>query len=419
MRRPEGATPRERTAERHSRMTEACRYSPHGLAIGDRRFLRGTWSRVLATVFVATLALGVTVALAADITGSPNGSAVPRVANNAGEFEIANSSAGEAIVTADDVAPGSPAKGEVTITNSGDVAGPITLSTSDIIDEPGSAGGALTDIAEVTVNDVTEPQAPITVYAGRVVAMPDVALGTFAPDEARTYGFIVSLPDAAAGSDDINAYQSASLRFGYVWTGKAGDTPGASVPPVPDPPPTESSPVPDRTPTESPPVPDRTPTESSPVPDRSPSDSPSRPDDGQASPSDAPSDPGAGSSPPAPQAPAAAAPAASRTPDRQAHSDRTKTTDRRSGRRRDRGPQGSAAPGRDTPAAKDRRKRSALESVIETLKQAVTATAEKGSFPLLLLLMVAAFFRLQHWLDRRDPKLALAPVDAEPTRTFD
>lgn len=44
--------------------------------------------------------------------------------------------------------------------------------------------------------------------------------------------------------------------------------------------------------------------------------------------------------------------------------------------------------------------------VIDTLTQGV-------GFPFLLLLLVLLFLLVQHEIDRRDPKLALAPVHAE------
>ena len=131
----------------------------------------------------------------------------------------------------------------MTSTNSREIPGPITLSQAEGVDAPAPSGGALSDIADVTVNDVTQPSAPIALYAGRLVAMPDLALGTFAPGEGRTYSFTVSLPDDA-GSNDINAYQSASLQLGYVWAGTA-DAP-ADLPPPADQPPSDPAPAQDQ-----------------------------------------------------------------------------------------------------------------------------------------------------------------------------
>lgn len=52
------------------------------------------------------------------------------------------------------------------------------------------------------------------------------------------------------------------------------------------------------------------------------------------------------------------------------------------------------------------------------LGQAVLPAAERAAFPIFLLLIVAVFLALQDRIDRRDPKLALAPVDDEPYIAF-
>jgi hypothetical protein len=47
------------------------------------------------------------------------------------------------------------------------------------------------------------------------------------------------------------------------------------------------------------------------------------------------------------------------------------------------------------------------------LSRAALTTAHKLSFPLALTLLVIAFLVFQSRLDRRDPKLRLAPVDSK------
>lgn len=53
------------------------------------------------------------------------------------------------------------------------------------------------------------------------------------------------------------------------------------------------------------------------------------------------------------------------------------------------------------------------ESVISQLGRIATEAARQAAFPLALTLMVIAFLMVQNRLDRKDPKLALAPVDSE------
>jgi len=48
----------------------------------------------------------------------------------------------------------------------------------------------------------------------------------------------------------------------------------------------------------------------------------------------------------------------------------------------------------------------------------VKPVLERSAFPLLLLVLVALFLLVQDHIDRRDPKLALAPLRAEPDLPF-
>lgn len=53
------------------------------------------------------------------------------------------------------------------------------------------------------------------------------------------------------------------------------------------------------------------------------------------------------------------------------------------------------------------------ESVINQLGKIATEAVRQAAFPLALILMVIGFLMVQNRLDRKDPKLALAPVDSE------
>ncbi|MEA2452206.1 MAG: hypothetical protein QOG04_916 [Actinomycetota bacterium] len=52
-------------------------------------------------------------------------------------------------------------------------------------------------------------------------------------------------------------------------------------------------------------------------------------------------------------------------------------------------------------------------SFISSIGDIATEAAQQAVFPALLTLMVIAFLMVQNRIDRRDPKLALAPVDSE------
>jgi len=56
--------------------------------------------------------------------------------------------------------------------------------------------------------------------------------------------------------------------------------------------------------------------------------------------------------------------------------------------------------------------------VPNVIGQVAVKSLEKPQFPLVLLVVVAVFLLVQNRIDRKDPKLAAAPVDAEPLLGF-
>ena len=50
------------------------------------------------------------------------------------------------------------------------------------------------------------------------------------------------------------------------------------------------------------------------------------------------------------------------------------------------------------------------ETQLEKLGRYAVEAVQKFAFPLILALAVVAFLAVQHWLDRKTPKLAFAPV---------
>jgi hypothetical protein len=137
-----------------------------------------------------------------------------------GTLSMSNSREGAAIVTAAGMAPGDSRAGDVTISNTGDLTGTFTLSQSNLGDTPGPAGGTLSSALDLLVQDVTNPAAPATVYAGKLGAMGPRALGDWAPGTSRTYRFTVTFPDGGAGD---NAYQASAVSVRYDWTATADE----------------------------------------------------------------------------------------------------------------------------------------------------------------------------------------------------
>jgi hypothetical protein len=59
-----------------------------------------------------------------------------------------------------------------------------------------------------------------------------------------------------------------------------------------------------------------------------------------------------------------------------------------------------------------------LERIAQVVAGVAEEVAERTAFPAGLALMMVGFFAVQDRIDRRDPKLALAPVHAEPDIAF-
>jgi hypothetical protein len=175
---------------------------------------------------LAAVALALATALTSRPESPPNAARVELVG---GTLAMSNAGEGGAIVTAAGMAPGDSRAGDVTISNTGDLAGAYSLSQSNLTDTPGPAGGALSSGLDVLVQDVTNLAAPATVYSGKLAAMGPRALGTWAAGAARTYRFTVSLPDGGPPPSPItgdNAYQGSAVSVKYDWTATADDTGG-------------------------------------------------------------------------------------------------------------------------------------------------------------------------------------------------
>ena len=164
--------------------------------------------RVVTSLFVLMVAAVMATASGASFTSS---SANPANTFSAGNLKHSNSAGGSAILSAERMKPGDVTRGTVTITNDGDIPGVFSLSTSGLEDVP--ATPAFSDKLGLVITDQT---AGNKVYDGALGAFPaTVALGTFAPDDAHTYEFVVTFPDGGPGAD--NAYKGASTSVSFDW----------------------------------------------------------------------------------------------------------------------------------------------------------------------------------------------------------
>jgi hypothetical protein len=89
----------------------------------------------------------------------------------------------------------------------------LTLSQADRVDSPTPAG-PLSAVLDLTVVDLTAGR---TVFAGKLAALHDVALGDFAQGDSHRYRFVVSFPGGGAPAVD-NHFQVASTTVSYVWS---------------------------------------------------------------------------------------------------------------------------------------------------------------------------------------------------------
>ncbi len=192
---------------------------------------------MLAPVGIALIVLAVCSAVALAVSGGrlPFRSTDPahaRAAAVSGSLTQSNSRDGGAILAASGMRPGDVVGGEVTIANTGDLAGAFQLSQTPITEVPGPGGGHLSSKLRLQVFDVTDPAVPQTMWAGGLGAFTERDLGTFGAGQARTYRFVVTFPDAGSAAD--NAFAGSSSTVHFVWTATADDpAPATPVSPVP------------------------------------------------------------------------------------------------------------------------------------------------------------------------------------------
>jgi len=166
--------------------------------------------KVVGALFILMLAAMMAVASGASFT-----STTPNVGNvvAAGVMKIDTDKNGGAILDIHGLVTGHSDHGTVTLTNSGDAAGVLTLSKSNV----SNSGPALSSKLDLVVTDTSDGS---TVYSGKLGNMGSRPAGTIAKGTSKTYDFQVSFPDGglpAGPTSGDNAYQSASTSVDYAW----------------------------------------------------------------------------------------------------------------------------------------------------------------------------------------------------------
>jgi hypothetical protein len=185
---------------------------------------------------VALAAVAIALALAAP----GEGAARLRLASASGSLTLSNSKEDAAIFNAAGMRPGGEASGSVTIGNAGTVGAALSVAPASTQDVPGASGGRLSDRLQLLVLDITDVQAPRTVYSGMLTAMPAVALGALDAGAQRTFLFVAKL---LPGTGD-NAYQGAALSTAFTWSATGAPAATPTPTPSPTPPPPTATPTP-------------------------------------------------------------------------------------------------------------------------------------------------------------------------------
>jgi hypothetical protein len=177
--------------------------------------LKANPRRSLAALATVLVAVGVTGASGASFTSQ---SANPSNTFTAGTMTMSNSKAGTAILSASNMKPGDPAtKGEVSIKNTGSVAGVFTLSRGTVVDSDGTnpMSGKLNLVVTDCGADLNcaTPADNSNKYTGTLAAMSaPIGLTSWAADEEHKYEFSVALDSSAT-----NAYQGDNSVVPFTW----------------------------------------------------------------------------------------------------------------------------------------------------------------------------------------------------------
>jgi hypothetical protein len=184
----------------------------------------GARTSLTALVTTAALALGA-LGLAVAAPGRPEAPAV-ELREASGALSISSPQNGQTLFSAGGLRPGQSVSGTLSLVNSGDRAGVLSLRAS-VTDSPGIGGGRLSERLALTVADVTGGQTPEILWSGTPAALGEIAIGALPGGRQRDLLISAFLPEA--GTD--NAFQGASVSVGLEW----GAVGAAIVTPTPTP----------------------------------------------------------------------------------------------------------------------------------------------------------------------------------------
>jgi hypothetical protein len=178
-----------------------------------------------------TLVAAAAVAISGCSQGSLPAAPVAEVSQASGDFAVSNSRNGQAIFRAQGLAPGRSITGTVRLTNTGSLNGELAIAQVDIRDRPGVNGGLLSQVLELAVEDVTRPNAAVTMFSGRLGELDGRNLGTIGAGQSKAYRFTATLPDHGVPTNfrtGDNAYIGSGVTVTYTWKATAPEPTGPS-----------------------------------------------------------------------------------------------------------------------------------------------------------------------------------------------
>ena len=171
--------------------------------------------KLVGALFVLMLA-----AMMAAASGASFTSTSANVGNvvTAGTLEHDNTTpnSDHTILKVDNLMPDDSATGSVTLTNTGDGPGLLTLTKSGLVDS--NPALPFSSKLDLTIVDTADPANPI--YAGKVGDMGPQDIGSVAAGASRTFEFTVKFPDGgkpAGPTSGDNRYKEASTTIDYDW----------------------------------------------------------------------------------------------------------------------------------------------------------------------------------------------------------
>jgi hypothetical protein len=149
-----------------------------------------------------------------------------------GPVTISSSKAGLALLHGTGIKPGDSVSGLITLSNSGDRTGRLSLLIGGLRDHPGLYGGHLSSVLRLRVDDLTGHGAPVETTLARSAPL---VLGDLEGRQARTFKVTATFPDSGlppgSGLGD-NAQQGSSVEVALAWNLTEKD-PAVPVPPAP------------------------------------------------------------------------------------------------------------------------------------------------------------------------------------------